>query len=98
MVDSKIMTILVLPRGSRYPVLKDFGPKNRKWYCFFGTRNLKHWVRGRSGNHAGVMCHWAVYEAITCRGCFADLHVRASLFASPCQTRLLFTDFAVSRI
>ena len=38
-----------LPRGSKYPIFKDSGPKTAIKGMVFGTRNLKCWVLGPSG-------------------------------------------------
>ena len=36
------------PRGSKYPIFKDPGPKSHEWFVF-GTTVLKYWVLGPSG-------------------------------------------------
>ena len=36
------------PRGSKYPLLKDSGPKNHTLNGFWDQKILKHWVLGPS--------------------------------------------------
>ena len=49
------MVALKYPRGSKYPILKDPGPKKHTLHgIVFGTRVLKYWVLGPFGYLLGA--------------------------------------------
>ena len=49
-----------LPRGSKYPISKDSGPKSHSGYGFW-IRILKYWVLGPSGLQSVQLRAWVLH-------------------------------------